>query len=91
MEGRSNGGFFALPDWGGLYLEGLIFGILRYVRTLLASLGVVIGQNSALQWGGGFVWSKANIHPFNAGRGAGEASEKYNIRPILAITSPQPP
>ena len=30
-----NGGFFALPVWGvyiwrGLYMEGLIFGILRY-------------------------------------------------------------
>ena len=29
-------GFFALPDWGayiwrGLYMEGLIFGILRYI------------------------------------------------------------
>ena len=24
-------GFFALRVWGGLYLEGLIFGILRYV------------------------------------------------------------
>ena len=23
-EGRFNGGFFALPFWGGLYLEGLI-------------------------------------------------------------------
>ena len=36
LEGRFNGGFFALPDWGayvwrGLYMEGLIFGILRYV------------------------------------------------------------
>ena len=30
MEGRFNGGVFALPVWGGLYLEGLIFGILRY-------------------------------------------------------------
>ena len=29
-EGRFNGGFFALRFWGGLYLEGLIFGILRY-------------------------------------------------------------
>ena len=34
-EGRFNGGFFALPVWGayiwrGLYMEGLIFGILRY-------------------------------------------------------------
>ena len=36
LEGRFNGGFFALPVWGayiwrGLYMEGLIFGILRYV------------------------------------------------------------
>ena len=36
LEGRFNGGFFALPDWGtyiwrGLYMEGLIFGILRYI------------------------------------------------------------
>ena len=35
LEGRFNGGFFALPVWGayiwrGLYMEGLIFGILRY-------------------------------------------------------------
>ena len=35
LEGRFNGEFFALPDWGayiwrGLYMEGLIFGILRY-------------------------------------------------------------
>ena len=33
LEGRFNGGFFALPVWGayiwrGLYMEGLIFGIL---------------------------------------------------------------
>ena len=36
LEGRFNGGFFALLDWGayiwrGLYMEGLIFGILRYI------------------------------------------------------------
>ena len=36
LEGRFNGGFFASPVWGayiwrGLYMEGLIFGILRYV------------------------------------------------------------
>ena len=36
LEGRFNGGFFALPVWGayfwrGLYTEGLIFGILRYM------------------------------------------------------------
>ena len=30
LEGRFNGGFFALRVWGrGLYMEGLIFGILR--------------------------------------------------------------
>ena len=34
-EGPFNGGFFALRFWGtyiwrGLYMEGLIFGILRY-------------------------------------------------------------
>ena len=34
-EGRFNGGFFALRFWGayirrGLYMKGLIFGILRY-------------------------------------------------------------
>ena len=37
LDGLFNGGFFALPDWGayiwrGLYMEGLIFGILRYFR-----------------------------------------------------------
>ena len=36
LEGRFNGGFFALPVWvvyiwRGLYMEGLIFGILRYM------------------------------------------------------------
>ena len=36
LEGRFNGGFFALRVWGayiwrGLYMEGLIFGILRYL------------------------------------------------------------
>ena len=30
LEGQCNGGFFALAVWGGIYLEGLIFGILRY-------------------------------------------------------------
>ena len=37
LEGRFNGGFFALPVWEvyiwrGLYMEELIFGILRYFR-----------------------------------------------------------
>ena len=35
LEGRFNGGFFALRVWGayiwkGLYMEGLLFGILGY-------------------------------------------------------------
>ena len=38
LEGRFNGGFFALPVWGayiwrGLYMDRLIFGILRYFCT----------------------------------------------------------
>ena len=38
LEGRFNGGFFPLLVWGayvsrGLYMEELIFGILRYNRT----------------------------------------------------------
>ena len=51
LEGQFNGGFFKLPDWGayiwrGLYMEGLIFGILRYtVRdTQPASRGICMGQ-----------------------------------------------
>ena len=41
LEGRFNGGFFALRVWGaylwrGLYMEGLIFGILRYLKKDLA-------------------------------------------------------
>ena len=36
LEGRVNRGFFALRFWGayvwrGLYMEGLIFGILQYI------------------------------------------------------------
>ena len=46
LEGRFNGGFFALPVWGayiwrGLYMEGLIFGILRYN----SKPGLTIDQN----------------------------------------------
>ena len=33
LEERFNGGFFALPVWGGLYLEGLIHGG-AYFRNL---------------------------------------------------------
>ena len=42
-EGWFNGGFFALPVWGaytwrGLYMEGLIFGILRYYKHVKVDL-----------------------------------------------------
>ena len=38
LEGRFKGGFFALPVrgayiWRGFYMEGLIFGILRYFKA----------------------------------------------------------
>ena len=38
LEGQFNGGFFALPVWGAyiwrcLYMEGLIFEILRYFEN----------------------------------------------------------
>ena len=41
LEGQFNGGFFAVRVWGvyiwrGLYMEGLIFGILRYFVQLLS-------------------------------------------------------
>ena len=41
LEGRFNGGFFVLRVWEayiwrGLYMEGLIFGILRYIFCLKA-------------------------------------------------------
>ena len=40
LEERFKGGFFALPVWGayiwrGLYMTGLIFGILRYLDSEL--------------------------------------------------------
>ena len=43
-EGRFNGGFFALRFWGtyiwrGLYMEVLIFGILRYIKVEIMILG----------------------------------------------------
>ena len=45
-EGRFNGGFFALRFWGayiwrGLYMEGLIFGILRYFFHVLYLANVI--------------------------------------------------
>ena len=48
LEERFNGGFLALRVWGaciwrGLYMEGLIFGILRYfTRKLTASFKCVL-------------------------------------------------
>ena len=42
LEGRFNGGFYALPVWGayiwrGLYMEGLIFGILWYIMESISA------------------------------------------------------
>ena len=46
LDGRFNGGLLALPGWGGGgYLEGLIHGILRYVKTLVI---IVIKINKKL-------------------------------------------
>ena len=46
LEERFNGGFFALRVWGaymwrGLYMEGLIFGILRYFLTSTGKLFIL--------------------------------------------------
>ena len=39
LKGRFNGGFFfCVTSLGGLYLEGLIFGILRYASELQLTL-----------------------------------------------------
>ena len=35
LEGRFIDGFFALRVWGGLYLEGLIFRILRHMAVII--------------------------------------------------------
>ena len=49
--GAINGGVFALPVWGayiwrGLYREGLIFGILRYLPILFSLSPVTESQKS---------------------------------------------
>ena len=46
LEGRFNGGFFALPVWGayiwrGLYMEGHIFGILQYTMYVEKSKFII--------------------------------------------------
>jgi len=56
LEGRFNGGFFALPVWGaytwrGLYMEGLIFGILRYVILLcFLAKNLTVITNGQINW-----------------------------------------
>ena len=35
LEGRFNGWFFAFTSLGGLQMEGLIFGVLRYLAQIL--------------------------------------------------------
>ena len=57
LEGRFYGGFFALPVWGayiwrGLYMEGLIFGILRYCLWDIALMsGVSYGFSARSRLG----------------------------------------
>ena len=68
LEGRFDGGFFALPVWGGLYLaglymEGLIFGLLRY--TLYTDLAEM---HRGMRYGEGdncFKWHEAYFN-FNS-------------------------
>ena len=55
MKGRFNGGFFALPVWGaciwrGLYIEGLIFGILRYFLRLYGGASLMYKITNGPQW-----------------------------------------
>ena len=50
LERRFNGGVFALPVWGtyiwtGLYMEGLIFGILWYFRCFFNHNSFVLKQD----------------------------------------------
>ena len=42
MEGRFNGGFFALRVWGGVDVEGLIFGIYVTVTDRVSVLVVFV-------------------------------------------------
>ena len=57
LEGRFYGGFFTLPVWGayiwrGLYMEGLIFGILRYCLWDIALMsGVSYGFSARSRLG----------------------------------------
>jgi len=54
LEGRFLGGCFALQVWGSLYLEGLIFGILRYYVVMLGEVFIIIFKSvkevSAKKW-----------------------------------------
>ena len=43
MEGRFNGGFFALQVWGGLYLEGLTDGGANFRNfTVFLALPIIL-------------------------------------------------
>ena len=51
MEGRFNGGFFALRVlgayiWRGLYMERLIFGILRYIPIIGSFICIVVAPST---------------------------------------------
>ena len=72
MEGRFNGGFLRYR-FGGLYLEGLIFGILRY--QLLRSFSFLIqpGVQTCGRHVTSLIFSEGDIWGWGAGgRGGGE-------------------
>ena len=58
LEVRFNGGFFRLPDWGAyiwrvVYMEGFIFGILRYLNSFASQvlLGRVVQKvDKSIHW-----------------------------------------
>ena len=68
LEGRFHGGFFALRVsgayiWRGLYMEGLIFGILSYVQTDLTTANNVgiCGPTMLRSFAQGFTFNTVSI------------------------------
>ena len=76
MEGRFNGGFFALRfcgaySWSGLYIEGLIFGILWYFTIVLLLLLITFEVKS---------------HCWEGGKGQGWRDEGINPKPLKKLS-----
>ena len=49
-EGQFNGGFFGVTILGGLYMEGLIFGILRYASNTCVMGPVLLSPTGQHGW-----------------------------------------